>query len=155
MIKKTHYPLYIVAFVLLFTACKNGNNPNASKPNQDTIINNDTLNTTESNAAEEKDIDTTEIIYQNPEVQEAHVAIVKEFGKQWGFCRCITKSDSVNAALMEASDEDFDNVKERSDFIDSKCKDMLIQPNSTPEDRMKHKQKVKNCQQQSQQNRAN
>ena len=90
-------------------------------------------------------IDTIKKVYENPEVQEAHVAIVKKYGEQWDFCKCIVKSDSVNTALMEASDEEFDNVMKRSDYIDSKCKGLLIQPNSTPEDRYKHENKVKKC----------
>jgi hypothetical protein len=46
---------------------------------------------------------------------------------------------------MEASDAQFDAVMERSEYIDSKCKGLLIQPNATPEDRMKHENKVKKC----------
>jgi len=86
-----------------------------------------------------------EVKYEDPEVQEAHKEIVKKYGIQWDFCTCVQKSDSVNKALMEASDDRFDEVMERSEYIDSKCKGLLIQPNGTPEERYKHEKKVKKC----------
>jgi len=145
-----HNYLYFLTFfvaVLLLQACKsnsgNGdddNNDSDSTNVSDTLMNDDlSIDTTE---VEE---DTVEIVYDDPAVQEAHKEIVKKYGIQWDFCTCIKKSDSVNTALMEASDAEFDAVMERSEFIDSKCKGLLIQPNATPEDRMKHENKVKNC----------
>jgi hypothetical protein len=86
-----------------------------------------------------------DIVSNDPDVQEAHAEIVKNFGEQWDFCTCIVKSDSVNAALMAAPDELFDKVMERSEYIDSKCKGLLIQPNATPEDRAIHEKRVKKC----------
>jgi hypothetical protein len=86
-----------------------------------------------------------DIVSNDPDVQEAHAEIVKNFGEQWDFCTCIVKSDSVNTALMAAPDELFDKVMERSEYIDSKCKGLLIQPNATPEDRAIHEKRVKKC----------
>lgn len=88
---------------------------------------------------------TVAIVSNDPDVQEAHAEIVKKFGEQWDFCTCIVKSDSVNTALMEASDDMFDAVMERSEYIDSKCKGLLILPNDTPEERSKHEKRVKKC----------
>lgn len=86
-----------------------------------------------------------DVVSSDPDVQEAHEEIVKKFGEQWDFCTCIVKSDSVNNALMEAPDDLFDEVMERSEYIDSKCKGLLIQPNATPEERAKHEKRVKKC----------
>ncbi len=145
-----HNYLYFLTFfvaALLLQSCKsdsdNGNDENNDSDStnvSDTLMNDDlSIDTTE---VEE---DTVEIVYDDPAVQEAHKEIVKKYGIQWDFCTCIKKSDSVNTALMEASDAEFDAVMERSEYIDSKCKGLLIQPNATPEDRMKHENKVKNC----------
>lgn len=71
--------------------------------------------------------------------------IEKKYGEQWDFCTCVIKSDSVNTALMEASDEEFGLVMARSDYIDSKCKELLTQPHNTPEERSKHQQRVREC----------
>lgn len=81
------------------------------------------------------------------EVEVAKKEIEKKYGTQWDFCTCVTKGDSVNMAMMEegVSDEDFDQLMARSDFIDNKCKHLLIQPNSTPEEREAHAKKVKDC----------
>jgi hypothetical protein len=81
------------------------------------------------------------------EVEEATVEIVKKYGEQWDFCTCVVKQDSINAAMLrdDISDDEFDRLMERSDYVDNKCKTLLIQPNNTPEDRAKHEKKVKNC----------
>jgi hypothetical protein len=81
------------------------------------------------------------------EVEEATVEIVKKYGEQWDFCTCVVKQDSINAAMLrdDISDDEFDRMMERSDYVDNKCKTLLIQPNNTPEDRAKHEKKVKNC----------
>ena len=84
-------------------------------------------------------------VSKDPEIQEAQEEIVKKYGEQWDFCTCIVKSDSVNTALMEAPDDMFDLVMERSEYIDSKCKGLLIQPNATPEERAAHEKRVKKC----------
>ena len=139
-----YYSIFLLFFSLLVFSCK-------SEANNKEVDRN-SLTTTEQVQSIDLDtinvIDTTQTIkkvYENPEVQEAHIAIVKEFGEQWDFCKCIVKSDSINTALMEASDEEFDAVMVRSDYIDSKCKGLLIQPNATPEDRYAHEKKVKKC----------
>lgn len=141
-------PLYltiILALSLFLFSCKSGSSDHPDNE-MDSIANQDTIQLLgfDTNVVEIA-IDTIKKVYDNPEVQEAHVAIVKQFGQQWDFCKCIIKSDSVNNALMEASDDEFDAVMERSNFIDNKCKGLLIQPNATPEDRYKHENKVKKC----------
>lgn len=86
-------------------------------------------------------------VAKKQEVAEAQKEIVKKYGEQWDFCTCIVKGDSVNTAMMEddIADEVFEQLMERSDHIDSKCKHLLVQPNSTPEERDAHNKKVKDC----------
>lgn len=71
--------------------------------------------------------------------------IEKVYGKQWDFCDCVVKNDSVNKAIETAADEDFDALLVRMDTIDKHCKEMLTAPNTTPEERDKHKRKVRKC----------
>ncbi|PKR81112.1 hypothetical protein CW751_05890 [Brumimicrobium salinarum] len=146
---KHTYFLLVLSFIFVFTSCKSEEPPIEKEVEQETevaekstaIEETQTIDSVDTDA----DIDTITQVYKDPEIQEAHVEIVKKYGEQWDFCTCIVKSDSVNTALMEASDDDFDKVMERSDFIDNKCKGLLIQPNATPEDRYKHEKKVKGC----------
>jgi hypothetical protein len=142
---KLHFITITLALGLILIACKNGS-PDDTNNETDSLTNQESIPSTEidTNVVEEQP-DTIKKVYKNPEVQEAHLEIVKKYGKQWDFCKCIVKSDSVNTALMEAPDDKFDAVMERSNFIDNKCKGLLIQPNATPEDRYKHEKKVKKC----------
>lgn len=110
---------------------------------------------------EEKEIPTEDIQIEEKKIEEEILEqttstvenetidnikrIEKKYGEQWDFCTCVIKSDSVNTALMEASDEEFDLVMARSDYIDSKCKELLTQPHNTPEERNKHQQRVNQC----------
>ena len=73
--------------------------------------------------------------------------IEQKYGEQWKFCTCIQKIDSVNTALMEANDAEFDVLLKRSEYIDRKCKWLLIimYDKTTPEEREAHSEKVKDC----------
>lgn len=80
------------------------------------------------------------------EFKQNLVKIEKKYGVQWDFCDCAVKSDSVNKAFMNVSDEDFDALMERSDFIDEKCQGFRAQSaDRTPEDRAKHEVKIRKC----------
>jgi|SRR5690554_595907 len=145
MKKQLSYFLFFLILSVLLISCKFGSDE-SPEYQMDTIAEQDSIQSLEIiTNTEEVVMDTLKKVYDNPEVQEAHVAIVKKYGEQWDFCKCIIKSDSVNTALMEADDDEFDLVMERSNFIDNKCKGLLIQPNATPEDRYKHENKVKKC----------
>ncbi|MEX2485235.1 MAG: hypothetical protein WED10_11765 [Brumimicrobium sp.] len=145
---KPNYIILALAFTLILGACNSSNKNNSDEE----LDKSDSLETNLNDSAlvENSEKDTTDTVEnyvkdENPDVEEAKREIVKKFGIQWDFCTCINKSDSVNTALMEASDDAFDMVMERSEYIDSKCKEMLVRPNATPEDRLKHDKKVKNC----------
>lgn len=80
------------------------------------------------------------------EFKENLVKIEKKYGVQWDFCDCAVKSDSVNKAFMNVSDEEFDALMARSDFIDEKCQGFRAQSaDRTPEDRAKHEAKIRKC----------
>ena len=137
--RRIYLPLVSICFVLL--SC---NSNEETLPAEDLVT--DSLQTeVENDSLLNQEEVTVDVVSNDPDVQEAHEEIVKKYGEQWDFCTCIVKSDSVNTALMEAPDELFDQIMERSEYIDSKCKGLLIQPNATPEERAKHEKRVKKC----------
>lgn len=81
------------------------------------------------------------------EMKENHQKIVQKFGEQWDFCTCVIKNDSINDAFekggMTAKQED--KLMNRWAYVDSKCKELLTTPNTTPEERAKHDKKVLKC----------
>lgn len=143
---KSNHIIILLSSLIILVACKSGEGDNVDGNIDSTDVQKtDSTNLNMESDASEKDTVVDKVVYKDPEVQEAHEEIVKKYGIQWDFCTCVQKSDSVNTALMEASDDKFDAVMERSEYIDSKCKGLLIQPNATPEDRYKHEKKVKKC----------
>ena len=81
------------------------------------------------------------------EFKENLAKIEKVHGEQWDFCTCVVKNDSINKAFSQpVSDAQFDRLSLRFDEIDQRCKAFLMQsPNVTPEERIKHEKKVRNC----------
>lgn len=143
MILKTRY-LYIFIFsFLLVTSCNSGIEPIEEKQVEELSI------PLEEETVEEEDNENPVIeeisSFKKAEEIENKKRIEKVYGKQWGFCECVIKSDSVNIALMNADDDEFDKVMERSNYIDDKCKQMLTGPNGTPEERSTHKLRVQKC----------
>lgn len=143
MILKTRY-LYIFIFsFLLVTSCNSGIEPIEEKQVEELSI------PLEEETVEEEDNENPVIeeisSFKKAEEIENKKRIEKVYGKQWGFCECVIKSDSVNIALMNADDDEFDKVMERSNYIDDKCKQMLTGPNGTPEERSAHKLRVQKC----------
>lgn len=139
--------LYFVCFVYLFGCQTDSSNDVISSPEVE-IDSTETMDLSELEV-EEKDSTDVEIDkrYADEDLQKTHEEIVKKYGEQWDFCMCIVKNDSVQKALEsdDLSDEAFDLLFERSEFIDTKCKELLIFDNSTPEKREEHQKRVKNC----------
>jgi len=79
--------------------------------------------------------------------EEIEKEIEKKFGKQWDFCDCIVKQDSVNKAAAKdgLTDAQYDALFDRMDVIDKHCMALTATPNTTPEERQKHERKVKKC----------
>ncbi len=91
----------------------------------------DTLNVDSAGYADDEEVLTSQI--------------EKVYGVQWDFCDCVVKNDSVNKAIETAGDDDFDALLTRMDTIDKHCKEMLITPNTTPDERARHERKVRKC----------
>lgn len=143
---KSNYTIILLISLFYLVGCKSSSNESVDGEIDSTNVQGPDSTSYDLTADTlENDTLVDEVVYEDPEVQEAHEEIVKKYGIQWDFCTCVQKSDSVNTALGEASEENLDKVWERSDYIDSKCKGILIQPNATPEDRYKHEKKVKKC----------
>lgn len=80
--------------------------------------------------------------------KENLIQIEKEFGEQWNFCECVVKKDSASKALLEdgISDEHFEKVWARSEYIDNKCKAFDVQGDQrTPEERAKREKNINDC----------
>ncbi len=86
------------------------------------------------------------VIDPKTEKLEEHAKIVAKYGEQWDFCNCVLKNDSINKALEKTlTDKQTNKLMARWEFVDTKCKDFLTTPNTTPEERSKHEWKVKQC----------
>jgi hypothetical protein len=82
------------------------------------------------------------------ETEEVADIIEKKYGKQWDFCDCAVKNDSVNTAIENSdnlSDAEFNVLFARLDEIDQHCKELLTTANTTPEERDNHKRKIRKC----------
>ena len=83
--------------------------------------------------------------YTNTEA-EITDKIVEKYGKQWDFCDCIVKNDSIEKAIFATEDDNqLTLILDRSEVIDKHCKELLTAPNTTPEQRAKHDKKVQKC----------
>ena len=137
---KTNFHLFLSITALILVSC----NGHQNQPAEEVVVTDSLLIVEKTDSLVQEEFIIKEVS-KDPEIQEAQEEIVKKYGEQWDFCTCIVKSDSVNTALMEAPDDMFDLVMERSEYIDSKCKGLLIQPNATPEERAAHEKRVKKC----------
>ncbi len=101
------------------------------------------------------EIDTTSVLPDSlqkggyvDEAEEVEKEIEKKFGKQWDFCDCVVKNDSIDKVFKNVdalSDEEFDAAYTRMEEIDKHCKELISAPNTTPDERARHKRKVRKC----------
>ncbi|MEX1003441.1 MAG: hypothetical protein WDZ35_15085 [Crocinitomicaceae bacterium] len=137
--KAFFYITFSLACIAL-TACK-GSAEDADVSDTDTLQ-------VDTTAIDSSLVDTTAFTDDSGYVDEAletENIIEATYGKQWDFCDCVVKNDSVNKAIETAGDDEFDAILERMDEIDKHCKKMLTTPNTTPEERAKHDRKVRKC----------
>jgi hypothetical protein len=127
--------------------------------NSSTSNNEDLINETDTTIVEIDttivEIDTTSVLDDSlqqagyvDESEEVEKEIEKKFGKQWDFCDCVVKNDSINKVFENAddlSDEEFDAAFARMEEIDKHCKELISAPNTTPDERARHKRKVRKC----------
>ena len=95
-------------------------------------------------------IDTSKVKIVAPETSEQDSQenrIVKKYGKQWGFCDCIKKIDSLNKQSQKTglSDKELESILVEFDLMEKKCKSILSNPSHTPSQRKKHEKRVKDC----------
>ncbi len=104
----------------------------------------DSLKQPKDNSKETKKV--VKVIDKKTEKKEVHEKIVAKYGEQWDFCNCVVKNDSINNALEKTlTDKQTDKLMARWEYVDTKCKEFITAPNTTPEQRAKHEWKVKQC----------
>lgn len=82
------------------------------------------------------------------DLDESIQVIEEKYGKQWDFCDCVRKGDSLNKALQNPSLSDYetDKLLKRFEVIDQRCQVFkIMDPNRTPRERKAHERKVKKC----------
>lgn len=86
------------------------------------------------------------VISKKAEAESIKAKIEQKYGEQWDFCSCVVKNDSINDAfekkLTPAQEE---KLMARWEYVDTKCKEITINPSTTPEERDRHERKVKKC----------
>jgi len=81
------------------------------------------------------------------EQQINHEKIVKKYGEQWDFCKCIVALDSIDDAAENSnlSDAQVTKLMDRWTDVDNKCKEITTFDNQTPDERTKHEKRVARC----------
>ena len=113
---------------------------------------NETINNTKTNIDSSlqipNDSSQLEIISTETSEQDSQEnRIVKKYGKQWDFCDCIKKTDSLNKQSQKKglSDKELESILVEFDLMEKKCKSILSNPSHTPSQRKKHEKRVKDC----------
>jgi hypothetical protein len=134
-------PVFFILTLLLISCVdqkKNTKQPKETAKIQDTTSN--------ENITSKDSKKMVEVIDKKTEKKEEHAKIVAKYGDQWDFCSCVLKNDSINKALEKTlTDKQTDKLMARWEYVDTKCKEFLTTPNTTPEERSKHEWKVKQC----------
>lgn len=133
--------IYGILLLLFITSCNGNEVTNSDLEEQVELV--DSLDVVVGEVSDS--LSHTEV----KEMTENLKQIEKKYGQQWGFCDCVIANDSVNEAITNTVDFEgaaFDKLMERSDFIQKKCQAFLsMDANKTPEERMKHEKKVRDC----------
>ena len=134
-------PVFFILTLLLFSCVEQ------KKKEKQLSVQEKSKDSTSNTLIKKNDIKkTVKVIDPKTEKLEEHAKIVAKYGEQWDFCNCVMKNDSINKALEKTlSDKQTDKLMARWEFVDTKCKDFLTTPNTTPEERAKHEWKVKQC----------
>ena len=92
--------------------------------------------------------DTTNMSEYVDDSKEAESIIEEKYGEQWDFCTCVIKNDSIQKAIVtpDLSDENLDELLEKFEFVDLKCKAFQLEFEIlTPEERVSFEQRSKEC----------
>gem|GEM_PF-551505 len=81
------------------------------------------------------------------EAAENHAKIVKKYGEQWDFCKCVVANDSITDAAEKGklTDKQYEQLMARWEYVDNKCKELTTFDNTTPDERDKHEKRVMKC----------
>lgn len=135
----------IFNLALILTLMYSCSNDNACHDCDTKVKTTDTIPAKDTIKVEKKD--TVGKITKNAESKDNHAKIVQKYGEQWDFCTCVLANDSINTAFekggMTPAQEE--KLMARWEYVENKCKELLITPNTTPEERLKHERKVKKC----------
>ncbi len=102
----------------------------------------DTLEVVDVNSALTKDTSTV----PTKEIVANHEKIVKKYGEQWDFCKCVVANDSITDAFEKTlTPSQETKLMARWEYVDNKCKELTTTPNTTPEERTKHEKRVNKC----------
>lgn len=141
--------IFLIITIFLLASCKNETNNVIESPEEVVDSSGMEVLDTVSDVEIISDYDMSTVPTKDrKEFKENLARIEKKYGEQWDFCTCAVKQDSINRAFQNPSlsDEEFDRLLMRSDFIDEKCQAFMVQnPNVTPEERADHDRKVKEC----------
>ena len=132
-----HRIYFFTCLLIIFSACTQEETSCQVDTSKDTVV-----------TAIDKAIvaDSASYISAKNETEDNKAAIEKKFGKQWDFCDCVKKNDSINKVIDKTPENaNFDPIFARMEVIDKHCKELLTAPNSTPEERAIYERKVKKC----------
>ncbi|MBD3638543.1 MAG: hypothetical protein HUJ25_14415 [Crocinitomicaceae bacterium] len=131
----------IIGVVAILASCKGSAEGETNDTDTTAIV--DTTDTTTANVDSSLFMDDSGYVDESLETENI---IEATYGKQWDFCDCVVKNDSVEQAFLATEDEDEQNrIMDRWDEIDKHCKTILTTPNTTPEEREKHERRVRKC----------
>ena len=130
--------LPLTTFLIILVSC--GNDPKSTKD----------LSKDKDKVEDKKDItapikkDT--VISKNSEAASNKAKIEQKFGEQWEFCDCIVRLDSITDAFeKKTTPAQEEKLMARWEYVDVKCKEVTTNASTTPEERVKHENKVKKC----------
>lgn len=144
------FTIILISLLFIVASCGGGSTDTKLKPKDDKpMTEEDSLVAKKDSLNIKSEIDMSLVDPdKREEFLESLADIEDQYGQQWDFCTCVVKNDSIDKVFKNPglSDSEVDRLMTRFDEIDLKCKAFLAQnPNQTPEDRIKHEKKVKDC----------
>lgn len=131
-----------IAGVWIICACGSGSDCKNCDKNQPT----DSLKTEEPVDELQEALKQETVSAPSKEQKENHEKIVKKYGEQWDFCKCVVANDSITDAFeKKLTPEQEERLMARWDYVDKKCKELTTMPNTTPEERALHDKRVMDC----------
>lgn len=129
----------VVALSILTASCSSGEKCEDCEKEKikDTVVVEDNINSA---------LASDTIVTDVKEKTAIHDKIVKKYGEQWDFCKCVVASDSITDAFeKKLTSAQETKLMARWDYVDIKCKELTTNPSTTPEERAAHEKKVNKC----------